>query len=259
MDTTNDVGRKLKVAGVVLLSLLSVFVLIKIISELKGLPYVGRGDSYMGTISVNGKGEVVAIPDVATFTFSVSEESPVVATAQTRATEKMNSILAFLRDSGVAEEDIKTTDYSIYPRYNYERATGRQTLAAYIVTQSVEVKVEDTANAGALLSGVGEFGATNISGLNFSVDNYDELVKEARDKAIAEAKENAEKLARELGVDLVRVTSYYDQGNYPPIYYSRDVAMEGFGGANMAVPTVPELPAGENKIISNVSITYEIR
>jgi len=249
------------VAGV-----LSLFLLVQAFAGIKGLRYIG-GQNMTGTISVSGKGEVVAVPDIATFSFSVSEEASVVADAQKRATDKINSILKFLTENGVEEKDIKTTSYNIYPRYEYagdkygQYGTGKRTLAAYVVSQSVEVKVREISEAGKLLTGVGEFGGSDVSGLSFSVDKYDELMKEAREKAIAEARENADKLADDLGVNLVRVISYYDQGPAYPMYYGKDAVMSaayGMGG-DMRVESAPQLPAGENKIISNVSVTYEIR
>ncbi|HRH22986.1 MAG TPA: SIMPL domain-containing protein [Candidatus Paceibacterota bacterium] len=268
-NTNNTYGDKdcktmsnLKMGGVVLVALLSLFVLTKIITELKGLPSVGKNNPIMNTITVTGKGEVVTVPDIATFSFSVTEEALVVADAQKKSAEKINAILKFLKDSGVEDKDIKTSNYTIYPRYEYPvvgyyGSTGEQVLAGYVVSQSIEVKVRDLDNAGKLLSGIGEYGATDVSGLTFSVDAYDDLLKEAREKAIKEARSDAEKLAKDLGVTLVRITSYYDQGNYPPIYYAKSAMMDVAVGRGGEV--APELPSGESKIISNVSVTYEIR
>ena len=83
---------------------------------------------------------------------------------------------------------------------------------------------------------------------------------QARDEAIADAKQKAEMLAKQLGVRLVRVVSYNDSGNYPQPMYARDMAY-GMGGAeNQSTKAVaPSISIGENKVTSNVSITYEIR
>jgi hypothetical protein len=246
-------------------TVLSLFLLVEALAGVKGLRYIG-GQNMNGTISVSGKGEVVAVPDIATFSFSVSEESPIVADAQKQATDKINGILAFLAKNGVDEKDVKTTSYNISPRYEYagdrynNYGTGKRTLAAYVVSQSVEVKVKKIDTAGTLLSGIGEFGAGDVSGLSFSVDKYDDLAKEARAKAIDEARKNADKLAKDLGVNLVRVISYYDQ-TPGPIYYAKSAMMDsayGMGGGDR-VESAPQLPGGENKIVSNVSVTYEIR
>jgi uncharacterized protein YggE len=266
MENTWFAGDKVKKAGITLLVLLSIFVAVKTASEFKKMPYIGKDTPVVNAITVTGKGEVITIPDIASFTVTVSEEGLVVADAQKKATEKANKIIAFLKEGGVEEKDIKTTNYSIYPRYEYNKQvqpyyydSGKQTLAAYVVTHSIEVRVRKVDDAGKLLSGVGEFGVNDVSGLNFTVDKYDDLVKEARTKAIKEARENAEKLAGDLDVKLVRITGYYDQGNYAPVYYGKEMLMNASADGRGGAMPVPELPAGESKIISNVSITYEIR
>jgi len=213
------------------------------------------------TITFTGKGEVVVKPDIATVSFGVTVENLNVGKAQTDATTKMNNIIDLLKTKGVAEKDIKLTNYNIYPRYDYLQAqiypyTGKQTLAAYVVSQTVEVKIRDISKAGEILSGVGEFGVTDVSGLTFTVDNEEVVKDQARDLAITDAKAQAKTLAKSLGVRLVKITNFSENGNYP-VYYEMNKSMAlGIGGADAAVPQVP---MGENKITSNVSITYEIR
>jgi hypothetical protein len=213
------------------------------------------------TITFSGKGEVVVKPDIATVSFGVTVENLNVGKAQTEATTKMNSIIDLLKTKGVAEKDIKLTNYNIYPRYDYLQAqiypyTGKQTLAAYVVSQTVEVKIRDISKAGEILSGVGEFGVTDVSGLTFTVDNEDVVKDQARDLAITDAKTQAKNLAKSLGVSLVKITNFSEGGNYP-VYYEMNKSMAlGMGAADAAVPQVP---MGENKITSNVSITYEIK
>lgn len=254
---------KMKRLGTALIFILCLFVATKTLTELKSWDSLGKNSVTVSTISVSGKGEVVAIPDIATFSFTVSEEAAVVADAQEKATKKMNASLDFIKKSGVAEKDIKTTNYNIYPRYEYVGGTtyypsGKQVLAAYVVSQDIQVKVRNVADAGKLLSGIGEFGVSNVSGLNFSVDKYDDIVKEARAKAISDAKTNAEKLASDLGVRIVRIMDYSDSSYNPtPVYYAKAMS-SGYGG-DMMSERAPQIPTGENKITSNVTITYEIR
>ena len=244
---------------------LAAFLGLKAVGELMNLRYIGAGISPTNVISVSGYGEAVAVPDIATFTYSVVSERPTVAAAQDDATTKANAITAYLREAGVAERDIQTSGYSIYPQYDYTQVVcitypcpGQQVLRGYEVRQTTSVKIRDTAKAGELLAGVGGRGATEVSGLNFTFDNPDAVEAEARDKAIADAKQKAETLARSLGVKIVRVVSFNESGGgYPsPLYYSRDAAL-GLGGAEAV--KAPEISVGENKVTSNVSVTYEIR
>ncbi len=246
------------------LTILSLFLLAKFVGEVKAFKYIGSYPSGQSVISVSGKGEVVGIPDVAIFSFGVTEESLIVNEAQDEAAKSINAIIAYLKANGVSEKDITTSGYNIYPRYEYGTAgsvypipNGKQKLAAYVVAQTVTVKVRKLENAGKLLAGIGEQGATDISGLTFDFDKRDVLAKEARDKAIKEARTEADKLAKSLGVDLVRIISYNDNGNYYPMY-AKTMSAEAYGRGGDA-STVPSIPVGEDKIISNVTITYEVK
>jgi hypothetical protein len=252
---------QIKKAAIILAAALTLFVAVKTISELKGMSYIGKSVNAANTITVSGKGEVLATPDIATFSFSVSEEASSVSDAQTRATEKSNAILASIKEAGIEDKDIKTTSYNIYPRYEYRNAgiytSGTQYLAAYVVSQTVEVKVRKLEDAGKLLATVGDLGATNVSGLNFSIDKQDELARSARDMAIKDARKQAKILADSLGVRLVRISAYYESAPYQPypVYYGAGKDMLSSAQAERA----PEIPAGENEIVSNVTITYEIK
>ena len=81
-------------------------------------------------------------------------------------------------------------------------------------------------------------------------------MREARDKAIADARSEAAKLARSLGISLVRIISYSEGGGYPIYARAYDAAgmASGKGGA-----ITPEISVGEDKIVSKVTITYEIK
>lgn len=227
-------------------------------------------DDNYASINVEGVAEVVAVPDVGRFSFTVETEAVDVSTAQKDATDTMNSIMSYLREEGgVAETDIKTTGYNAQPRYEY-RATATCTLGncprervevANVVTQSVAVTVRDTDRAGVLIGGVGQRGATNLSGLRFEVDDIEAVKEEARLAAIADGKAQAERIAAELGVRLGDILNYSDSaGGYQPVpYESRammmDIAVEEVGFAAVE----PDIAVGEDTITARVTITYEIK
>lgn len=217
------------------------------------------------TISVNGEGEVLAVPDIGQFSFSVNAEGDTASIAQEASGTAINEILEYLREQGIEEKDIKTQNYNLYPRWTYEERIcpfgsycppGERVEDGFEVTQSVTVKIRETDTAGAIIAGVGERGATNISSLNFTIDDIEALRVEAREKAIEDAKEKAKVLANQLGVDITRLVSYYENENYYPQYYearamSLDSAESGFGGA--------EMPMGEESTKVDVNITYEVK
>ncbi len=222
---------------------------------------------YLGdaSISVSGTGEVLAKPDVGNFSFAVKAEEETASEAQEKSAEAINGILGFLKESGVEEKDIKTQYYNLNPNYRYEERVcafntycppGERVIDGYVVSQNVSIKVHDLESAGDLISGVGERGATNISSLNFTIDDETVLQAEARAKAIAEAKEKAGQLAEDLGMKIVRIISFSEggAGNYYK-YESRAMAMDGAVEDSIS----PQLPVGENTITSNVNITFELR
>lgn len=248
--------------------ILALFLLVVTIKEVKSLAYVGSDNGMYNSISVNGKGEEVVIPDIATFSFSVSEKAKTVAEAQALATKKINDTLKAVRDNGIADKDIKTISYNINPNYEYTQGVctqwscppGRSVLIGYEVGQSVEVKVRDIEKSGALLATIGEMEVQNVSGLSFSVDDIDTVKAKARATAIANAKQKAEQIAKDLGVRIVRITSYYDSSDYPSPVYGMGGDMMSAKVGNMSEQAVaPEVPIGETKIISNVTVTYEIK
>jgi uncharacterized protein YggE len=219
------------------------------------------------TITIDGKGEVFAKPDVATFNFSVNAKEADAVTAQNLAAERMDAIYEYLKEKGVEEKDIKTTGYYLNPRYEYPETRcfegycppqGEPKLIGYEVSQSIDVKVRKTGDAGMLIAGVGEKGATNVGGLNFTIDDEESLKAEARAAAIADAEAKRDELIDMLGVRIVRMNGYWEDQGAMPYYgmgggYAMDMAMSKESSAPAVIPT------GENTITSVVHITYEVR
>jgi uncharacterized protein YggE len=246
--------------------LLAVFLGAEALNAIKGYSYIGRGTYAANVVTVTGTGEVLAVPDTGTFSFSVVEEGKTVGIAQDKASKKINAIIDAVKKMNVAEKDIKTTGYNSYPKYDYYASNvcangycppGKQVLSGYEVSQTITLKIRDTAKSGDVLTTVGELGATNISNLDFVIDNKDAVQAEARDRAIADAKAKSKVLSKSLGVKLTKIVNFYESGN-GPIYYGMS-AMESKGMGGDMMPTVaPQVPTGENKITSNVTITYEV-
>ena len=221
--------------------------------------------SYPATISVNGKGEVMAIPDIGQFSFSVMAEGDTAAVAQEASATKINEILAFIREQGIEDKDIKTQNYNLYPRYDWVEQPcpfgmycpgGESVQNGFEATQTVTVKIRETDKASTLIQGVGERGATDISGLTFTVDDIEAVRAEARAAAIADAKEQAEELAKNLGVKIERLVSFYENTPYMDPYYAREMNM----GGEMAMDAMaPQLPMGEESTTIEVNVTYEIK
>jgi len=252
-------GKRVLKAGYWVLVILGIFLLFEALLAFKAWR---NPDVAANTISVVGTGESINVPDVSTFSFSVTTDAKTVAEAQAGVTEKVNTILPGLKDLGIEDKDIKTTDYSIYPKYSYVQPPctngichpSKQTTDGYTVTESILIKVRKTDDAGKALALVGSKGATNVSGLTFTMDDSYKAINDARALAIDDAKAKAEVLAGHLGVKLVRVVGYFDNQSSPQPMYA-----EGAMTAKSFDSVAPILPVGQNKTTSTVTINYEIR
>jgi uncharacterized protein YggE len=261
-------GQKRKLFGIVItvLILLAVYLGIQSLNSLKAGQYIGRGDYPANVISVNGTGETFATPNTASFSFSVVEEGKTAKDAQGKASKLINSVLAGIKSVGIEDKDIKTVSYNLYPKYDYTRPEactagycppGKQVLTGFELSQTVTVKVRDTEKAGEIVTKATESGAKNISGPDFVVDEIQKYQDQARDLAIKDAKEKADVLAKSLGVKLRRIVNFSENGGGNPVYFASGMAKAEAMSADVSAP-VPQMPVGENKITSNITITYEV-
>jgi uncharacterized protein YggE len=244
-----------KIGGVILcvtVLCLAVFLAFEARNALKEYNYIGKSAQTPNAITITGEGKVTAAPNIATVQIGTTTMKATVADAQKENTKKMNDLIAAVKKEGLADKDIKTSDYSIYPQYDWNGS--KSVLTGYNVNQTLSLKIRDTKKIDAILKLAGEKGANSISNLNFEIDDQEALKDEAREKAIADAKEKAEKLAESLGVTLDKVISFYESTN-APVYdsYAKYAGM-GLGGGEAA----PSIQTGENEINVSVSITYEI-
>lgn len=254
---------------------LFIYMLVLIANGLKEGRYIGKGNLEQNSITVSGSSEVYAKPDLALVNFSVISEGKTVAEATNSNSEKMNKIIENLKKAGMDAKDLKTTNFSVNPRYEYSKSTsmpinfetairsdiapidnsGKRTLAGYDANQTLSVKIRNTEKAGAIIDTAISSGANQMGDLQFTIDNTDALKDQVRAEAIAKAKEKAAKLASQLKVKLVRITSFNDNSYYAQDSMSYSKSAIGMGGA---APEAARIEAGENKIESNITITYEI-
>lgn len=257
-----DEWKKLQSVAKLFGILASIFVIALTVYTFKAIGFIGSAPE-TNTISVSGHGESFAVPNIATVSFTVEKTAKTVADAQNQVTTVMNDVLATLKTAGIADKDIQTTSYDVNPKYDYQASVctvnicppSRQILTGYTVSDSVSVKIRAIDTAGNIIGVLGQKNVTNISGLTLTVEDDSAVKTEARNKAIAEARQQAESIAKGLGVRLVRIASFTESGSAQPIYYSAKNSMMEASAAALA----PSIPVGQNKASSNVSITYEIQ
>lgn len=245
-----------------LLSVLVVFFIVLILStavdvvnKIKQGRYISQNVRIRNSIVVSETGEVYARPDLAVITFTVLKEAKSVADAMNENSATMNNVINAVKEQGVEDKDLKTTSFNIRPRYEYSEGTyGKRILVGYEVVQDLQVKIRDLEKIGTIIERGTSSGANEASDLQLTIDNQDELKKQAREQAIAAAKVKAGELALQLDVKLGKIVSF-NENFYVPYYDSRVyMEAEGIGGAGV----VPDIQTGENKISVSVVITYEI-
>lgn len=204
-------------------------------------------------ITVSGTGKVTATPDVAVADLAITVTDSTAKAAQNNATKKSQTVVDYLKKAGVDDKDIKTTNYNIYPQYDY--TNGKSILSGYQVTETLEVKVRDLDKANDILDGVVTAGVNQVNNFRFDIDKPDDLQAQARKMAIDDAQAKADVLKGQLGVRLGKITSFSESGGtVPPIIYARDTAgIGGMGGGG------PSIPTGENEVSVSVTITYQIK
>ena len=219
------------------------------------------------TITVSGDGQATLPPDVAKVSFSVQNTTVTVSDAQDKTTVQTNSALAFVKEQGIADKDVKTASYNITPQYSYPNPctggvmcpvySGSPKVTGYEVSETIQVTIHDLTAVGKLLSGLGKLSVQNISGPNFTLNDTSAGYDAARADAINKAKLQATLLAKQLGIKLGKIVNFSESsGGYQYPMYATGM---GMGASDMKAEATPSVPAGENTYNASVSITYEIR
>ncbi|MBA7611641.1 26 kDa periplasmic immunogenic protein [subsurface metagenome] len=205
-------------------------------------------------IWVTGEGKVSVVPDVAVLNLGVETQEETVAEAQQQAAEAIEAVMNVLEDYGIAEKDIKTQYFSIYPVRRWEN--NREILLGYRVSNMVTVKIRQVDDTGVIIDAVAEAGGdyTRINSIGFTVDDPTDYYEQAREEAMADAEDKAKQLAHEARVTLGKPTYIHESGGYIPVpgdYYFR---AEGVPSTEATTPISP----GETEIQLTVQVVYSI-
>ena len=206
-------------------------------------------------IWVSGEGKVSVVPDVAILSLGVETQAKTVSEAQQQAAESMEAVMAVLDSYGIAEKDIQTRYFSIYPVKRWQN--DEEILIGYRVSNMVTVKIREMDNIGVIIDAVVEAGGdyTRINSISFTVDDPTDYYEDAREMAMEDAKEKAKQLAKLAKVDLGKPIYINEGGIYVPAPY------DFYRGAAEAMPapapTTPISP-GETEIRLTVQVVYSI-
>lgn len=261
MDHTSHIFSKTNLRWLsVLFVILSVFFFFKILQTIKDYRNSPTG---MNQISVSAVGEAYAVPNIAEISFSIEKESKIVKESQDFVNIKTKEVLDMLKSKKIDDKDIKTTNDSFSPQYDYLQTNctmyscppSTPTIRGYLASRSFSVKIRNVDNVGDISQSLGNLSVTNLNGPSFVLDDEEAIKVLARTDAINKARAKADQIAKDLGVKIKKVVTFYEEQSYnatPMMAKSADVSMSSESQA-------PILPTGENKYTVSVTVTYEIR
>jgi len=234
--------------------LLTIFVVLFAIKIFDiGYPITVTNINRSSELAVVGEGKVDVIPDVAYVDVGITVNNvDTVESAQAEINKTNNAIINAMKELKIDKKDIKTSNYSIYPNYNYENNSNQ--ITGYSGNVTITIKTKDPNVAGKVIEMATKAGANQIQGTRFVVDAPEKYREQARGKAIDNAKAQATSLAKSLGIRLGRVVNIIESTpnvDGSPVYLKS--AAQGMGGGG----GTPAIEAGSEIITSVVTLYFE--
>ena len=204
---------------------------------------------------MSGKGTVKSTPDKVMISAGGESQAPTAKDALVKNIAAMTRVVDALKSAGIDPKDIQTTDFSVNPQYE-DRDDDKKPprIVGYSVDNMVYVTMHDKSRIGAVLDQLVQAGSNSIGGVYFSVDKPEELEKEARKLAIADAIAKAKLYAEATGAELGPVQTISEQGGYVP-YYPASLSPKMESAAARPVP----IEAGTQNINIEVQVTWELK
>lgn len=252
---------KYKGGGEIVGAVVVFFILLFVYTKIAGpIPFTVNNVNTLNStpFEVTGTGKASAPPDKAVLNLGVTQTGSTVSEAQAKTNESATQITNSLKNLGVEENDIKTTNYSVNPNYSNLSIGDNQKITGYTVTQNFEVEVPiDKANSAVDAATAG--GANLVGGISFTLDEKTEikLKNEARIEAVNKAKASAQGLAKASGIklgDIINVRETFGSEYPMPVMAREALALDSTEKA--APPT--NITPGENNIEVTVVLTYQV-
>jgi len=205
-------------------------------------------------LDISATGEVTRVPDLAIITAGVVTRSATAGGAIQQAATRMARVREALRQAGIADRDIQTSNISLEPQYTYANNQPPK-LNGYSATNQLSIRFRDIENTGKILDALVAQGANQINGPNLTIDKPEAALDEARAKAVAAARARADLYARSLGMRVARVVSVSESGGSFPV----PPPMPMYARAEAAQAADSKIEAGEQKLQVNLAVTFELQ
>lgn len=211
-------------------------------------------DNATNTITVTGLGSARGNPDQATVSVGMNISNENITLAVKESNETIARITEVVKELGIDEDDIQTTNFNIWAEEQWDPETGqRKEEKLYRVDSTIQFNVNDVEKMGEILEASIASGANNIFGLRFGIQDPSSLTAEARIGALDDAQQRAAQIAQELGMTLGEVESVVEVsgGSIVPFFESVEFGMGGGGGE-------PPISEGSMTVTVSVQVTFKI-
>lgn len=145
-------------------------------------------------VTTTGYGEVVATPDMATFSVKVVDTTMTAEQAKQSVDKTVEDFLQYLSDAGLSKDNITSSNLYLAPQYHYPKS-GKAELVGYRASRSINVTVTDLADLNQYLDMALKAGINQVDNIQLKVSNQAEYQQKARMAAIKDAREKAASLA----------------------------------------------------------------
>jgi len=238
------------------LSIISVLVAVSVFLSAcaQGGALSGAPAAETKVITVVGQGEAMGVPDQARVNVGVDVFEPEVSQAVQKNEASIQAIMEVLVGLGIAQEDIQTSNYSLYAEQKYGDQ-GAEGISGYRVSNQVSVTIRDIERVSEVLEAVTKAGANNIYGVEFILSETGTLESQARANALKNAQNRAAELAKMSGVNLGEILAISEViSPLTPVYrYGMG------GGAEAAAVPAPSISPGQVSVSTQVQVTYELK
>ena len=215
-------------------------------------PVLAVAEGHERRITVTGSGAVEVVPDMATIQLGVANDARSAREAIENNSVAMAAVLERLTSAAIEARDIQTSNFSVSPRYDYNRQSGEAPkITGFVAQNMVTVRVRDMTRLGAILDEVARDGANSFNGLTFGLQEPGPAEDAAREAAVVEARRKAELYATAAGVSLGSVMTINEAGGARP---QQVMMAETLRSTSDAVPVA----AGELSVSARVTIVYAI-
>jgi len=202
------------------------------------------------SITVTGYGVAYGSPDIARVGLGVETSNTDVQVALEETNEKLEAVLAVLREAGIADADIQTNYFSIYQDYYGGSPEGRGE-PTYRVASSVNVRVRDTSMVGQLIADAVNAGANIVNFVEFAILDRGALEAEARDLAIEDAQARAEEIAEALGLTVGEPLRLVEGSQY-------GIPYENYGRGGAGGASVSPIEQGVLSVNMAITVTFAV-